>query len=416
MAEVIRMPKMSDTMQQGIISRWLKRVGDVIAVGDILAEVETDKATMELEAYEEGTLLYIGIAEKSAARINEIIAIVGEPGEDIGAFLTEPIEDVKPTILLTNAAVAPTPLPTSPTPVVKTESASTHSNLHTKPTDRLFASPLAKKSATEKGYDLAQIQGSGPEGRVLKKDVDRFTPPKQGTGRLPHTAYVESHQDMPVSTMRQTEANVLTASKQTIPHFYLTIRVNMNHVMALRPELNAYAATKVSVNDCIVKATALALAKHPKVNAAWLETGIRQYNHIHIGIAMAIPEGLVVPVVRFVNKKPLEAMSEEVKQLNEKAQQRKLTLADYAGATFTVTNLGMFGIESFSAIINPPAACILAIGAIQQVPIVQEGQLVPAHMMHLTLSCDHRVVDGAAGALFLATVKEHLEQPLRMLL
>lgn len=416
MAEVIRMPKMSDTMQQGIISRWLKRVGDTIAVGDILAEVETDKATMELEAYEEGTLLYIGIAEKSAARINEIIAIVGEPGEDIGAFLTGPREDVKPTVLVTNAAVAPIPLPTSPTPVVKLEPVSTHPNLKTKPSDRLFASPLAKKSATEKGYDLTQIEGSGPEGRVLKKDVDRFTPPTQGTERLSHTAYAESHQDMPISTIRQTIANVLTASKQTVPHFYLTLRVNMNHTMALRPELNAYAATKISVNDCIVKATALALAKHPEINAAWLETSIRQYDHVHIGIAMAIPDGLVVPVVRFADKKPLVAIGEEVKQLNEKAQQRKLTSADYAGATFTVTNLGMFGIESFAAIINPPAACILAVGAIQQVPIVQEGQLVPAHMMHLTLSCDHRVVDGATGALFLTTVKDLLEQPLRMLL
>ncbi|AXI24383.1 pyruvate dehydrogenase complex dihydrolipoamide acetyltransferase [Cardinium endosymbiont of Sogatella furcifera] len=402
MAECIRMPKMSDTMQQGTISRWIKQVGDKVAAGDILAEVETDKATMELESYEDGTLLYI--AEKSVAPVNAIIAIIGESGEDISALLAATVSTA------TVAGLVP-----SSDPVVACPVAPPVGDVLL-PSDRLLASPLAKKLAQEKGYDLTQIQGSGSAGRVVKKDIVQFVPDHSGSAWMEGHSTQPAYQDLPVSAMRQTIAKVLTESKSHIPHFYLTLRIHMDPVMALRAELNHHPATKISINDLIIKATALALVQHPKVNAAWFTYKIRTYSHAHIGVAIAVEEGLLVPVVRFADQKPLVAISKEVKLFSKQAQDKKLAVKDTTGATFTISNLGMLGIESFSAIINPPAACILAVGAVQQLPIVQDHQVVPAHMLQVTLSCDHRVVDGAVGALFLSTLKSLLEKPLALLL
>ncbi|MBX9889865.1 MAG: pyruvate dehydrogenase complex dihydrolipoamide acetyltransferase [Amoebophilaceae bacterium] len=414
MVELIRMPKMSDTMQHGIIGRWLKQVGDKVVAGDILAEVETDKATMELESYEDGILLHIGVAEKSAAAINDIIAIIGEEGEDINEFLQEV---ANPTPL--PQAIAPPELPPVEvipivTPVVKPYP--THSQA-VAITGKKFASPLAKKIAKEKGYSLSNIPATGPHGRIVQKDVLCFTPNtllyREESG---HSAYQPSHQDIPLSTMRKTVASVLTKSKIEIPHFYLTISVHMDKLVALRAQLNVHTETKISINDIVIKAVAHALKENPVINAAWLEDKIRQYDHIHIGVAVAIEGGLVVPTIQFADKKTVIEISKEVKVLHEKAQQKKLIAPDYSGATFTISNLGMFGIESFTAIINPPAACILAVGAMQPKAIVQDQQVMVAQVMKLTLSCDHRVVDGAVGALFLSTLKKWLEEPLALLL
>ena len=395
---------MSDTMQQGIISRWVKQVGDKVVVGDILAEVETDKATMELEAYDDGTLLYIGIAEKSAARVNDIIAIIGEAGEDINALLAS-------NAAIDDATDTDGALPSAPVVGSQSVEPAGHTPL---PSDRFFASPLAKKIAKEKGYEITQIQGSGEAGRVVKKDVIHFVPDKLDEAMIGAQSTQPSYQDLPISPMRQTIAKVLTESKMNIPHFYLTVGINMNKIVALRAELNHDAATKISINDLIIKASALALTQHPKVNAAWLTDKIRSYQHVHIGVAVAVEEGLIVPVVRFADRKPLVEISKEVKMLYE--QGKKLTAKDTTGATFTISNLGMLGIESFVAIINPPAACTLAVGAVQQKPIVQDNQIVPAHMLEVTLSCDHRVIDGAVGALFLSTLKALLERPFSLLL
>ncbi len=410
MAECIRMPKMSDTMQQGIISRWVKQVGDKVVAGDILAEVETDKATMELEAYEDGILLYIGVAEKAAAQVNDIIAIIGEADEDINALLAAIASiDVSTDTGLDHAS----PQPSIANNQLVEEIPPMPSVLSS---DRSFASPLARKIAKEKGCDIAHIQGSGPAGRVLKKDVIHFLSDGIKDAHIGTQSAQPSYQDVPVSAMRRAIAKVLTESKTHIPHFYLKVSVNMDEMVALRVALNHHAPTKISMNDLIVKATALALAQHPKINAAWLSDKIRNYQHVHIGVAVAVEDGLIVPVVRFADRKPLVEISKEVKVLYERAQQKKLTTKELSGATFTISNLGMLGIESFAAIINPPAACILAIGAIQQKPIVQDNHIVAAHMLQVTLSCDHRVVDGAVGALFLSTLKSLLEKPFSILL
>ncbi|MCT4696958.1 dihydrolipoamide acetyltransferase family protein [Candidatus Cardinium sp. TP] len=406
MAQCIRMPKMSDTMQQGTISRWIKQVGDKVAAGDILAEVETDKATMELESYDDGILLYI--AEKSVAEVNTIIAIIGEPGEDIHALLAATVATEGATAVGVVSSSDPVVACLVAPPAGDVQSAL--------PSDRLLASPLAKKLAQEKGYDLTQIQGSGTAGRVVKKDVVQFIPDRSRPVWMGGHSTQPAYQDLPVSAMRQTIAKVLTESKSHIPHFYLTVRIHMDPVMALRAELNHHAATKISMNDLIIKATALALVQHPKVNAAWFTDKIRTYAHAHIGVAVAVEDGLVVPVVSFADQKPLVTISKEVKLFSKQAQEKKLAVQDTTGATFTISNLGMLGIESFSAIINPPAACTLAVGAVQQLPIVQDHQVVPAHMLQVTLSCDHRVVDGAVGALFLSTLKALLEKPLPLLL
>ncbi|TDG94489.1 pyruvate dehydrogenase complex dihydrolipoamide acetyltransferase [Cardinium endosymbiont of Culicoides punctatus] len=420
MAELIKMPKMSDTMQHGVISRWLKQVGDTVAIGDILAEVETDKATMELEAYEDGTLLYIGVPDKAAVPINDIIAIIGAPGEDINALLAQQASKAEDTpsipIDVSEKSNNSPPVVTYTTDSIPTTQDPQQFQELPQPSERLFASPLAKKIAKEKGYDITQIQGSGEAGRVIKKDVMHFAPSRLNEASEFADPFSEAYQDQSLSSMRQTMAKVLTESKVAAPHFYLTMTMNMDKIVALRPELNMHSETKISINDLVTRAVALTLKKHPQVNTAWIEDKIRFYQHVHIGVAVAIEDGLIVPVVRFADKKTLAEISTEVKILSTKAHQKKLTPQDYTGATFTISNLGMLGVESFTSIINPPASCILAVGAMQQMPIVKDNQIVVAYVMKVTLSCDHRVVDGAVGASFLSTLKALMEQPLSLLL
>lgn len=418
MAEVIRMPRMSDTMTEGTFVEWHKKVGDIVKPGDILAEVETDKATMELENYVKGTLLYVGVAKGAAAKVDQIIAIVGKDGEDFSNLLNEKASE---TITSENGQAEKKMTELNETIVPEKES----SQIETLDEGRLKASPLAKKIAEEKGINISAISGSGPEGRIIKKDVENFIPQKTESVKetkqpvvvnLPKFVGEESYEEVPVSQMRKTIAARLSQSKFTSPHFYLTVSINMDNAIAARKSMNAIAPLKISFNDMVIKATALSLRQHPQVNSSWMGDNIRMYNHIHIGVAVAISEGLLVPVVRFADNKSLSHIAAEVNELAEKAKNRKLQPQDWEGNTFTISNLGMMGIEEFTAIINPPDACILAVGGINEVPIVKNGQITSGNMMKMTMSCDHRVVDGAVGAKFLQTLRSYLEDPVRMLI
>lgn len=410
MAEVIRMPKMSDTMTEGVIVAWNKKVGDTVAPGDILAEVETDKATMELENYVKGTLLHIGIAEGDAVPVDAIIAIVGAEGEDIAsllkeaeASLTAPAEEEAPAeeVAAPVAESAPVAAP------VSTSNSSTNDG-------RVKASPLAKKMAEDRGIDINQVQGSGDNGRIVRRDIENFVPAAASPARAGGFGQ-ESFEEVKVSQMRKTIARRLADSKFTAPHFYLTMEIEMDKAVAARAAINEYADVKVSMNDLIVKASAIALRKHPQVNSSWLGDKIRFNHHIHVGVAMAVDEGLLVPVVRFADNKSLSEISKEVKEYSAKAKDKKLQPADWEGNTFTISNLGMFGIEEFTAIINPPDACILAVGSVKETVIVKNGEMRPGQVMKVTLSCDHRVVDGVVGSKFLLTLKELLEEPVKIL-
>ncbi|MEM7055808.1 MAG: dihydrolipoamide acetyltransferase family protein, partial [Bacteroidota bacterium] len=380
-------------------------------------EIETDKATMELEAYEEGTLLHIGVQEKETVPINSILAIVGKPGEDITALLAEakhPVqaataEQVATATTATTSNLASTP--TQPTEI-PTQANNT--------LQRTFASPLAKKIAQDKGYDLATINGTGEGGRIVKRDVEHLAAKTQPSASLPSATLPpviaeEAYEEVPVSQMRKTIAKRLSASKLSAPDFYLTVQVDMDKVAASRPSINQYAPVKVSFNDIIMKAAAAAIRQHPSINVAWLGDTMRYNKHIHIGIAMAVEAGLLVPVIRFADHKSLVHLAAEIQELSHKAHNNQLQPQDLTGSTFNISNLGMLGIESFTAIINPPSACILAIGEIKQVPVVKESAVVPGYVMKATLSCDHRAVDGAVGAAFLKTFKALLEDPLRLL-
>lgn len=410
MAEVIRMPKMSDTMTEGVIAAWHKKVGDQVKSGDILADVETDKATMELENFENGVLLYIGVENGASVPVNAIIAIVGKAGEDYKSLL-DGGAPAAPAAAPAEAKAAPAEnkavaAPAAPAPVAAITG-----------DDRLKASPLARKIAEEKGIDISKLQGSGDNGRIVKRDIEN-APVATAAAATPTFATAvgeEAYTEVAVSQMRKTIARRLAESKFTAPHFYLTIDINMEAAMAARTEINTVASAKVSFNDMVIKASAMALRKHPKVNSSWLGDKIRFNQHVHIGVAMAVEEGLLVPVVRFADNKPLSQIATEVKVYAGKAKEKKLQPSDWEGNTFTISNLGMFGIEEFTAIINPPDACILAVGAIRETPVVKNGQLAVGHMMKVTLSCDHRVVDGASGAEFLQTFKSLLEAPVRML-
>lgn len=405
------MPKMSDTMEEGVIAAWLKQEGDLVKTGDILAEVETDKATMELEAYEDGVLLHIGVKAQEAAPINGVIAIIGEPGEDIAALLAEAHQlPQKQEKSLTDPAPAAPTNTSVPTPAPP-QSPSAPS---------ILASPLAKKMAQQKGYALADIQGTGTGGRIIKRDIEDITTTPQVVKSLPNITLPtvvgeEAYEDIPVSKMRKIVAQRLTESKFSAPHFYLTINVAMDQVVAVRPSINEYAPVKISFNDIIIKAAAMAIRQHPAINVAWLTDKIRYNKHIHMGVAVAVDEGLVVPVLHFADSQSLAYIAAEVKTLSHKAHHQQLRPRDLEGSTFTISNLGMLGIEAFTAIINLPAACILAIGEIKQTPVVQNGAVAPGYVMKATLSCDHRVVDGAVGATFLKTFKALLEDPIRML-
>lgn len=415
---VITMPLLSDTMTEGVISKWNFKVGDTIKSDDSIADVETDKATMEVTAYADGTLLHIGIQEGEAAKVNEIIAIVGKEGTDITPLLENP----QPTSSPASTENTSTQKESAPSEVNTSTPVESSNNTKSSDDSRLKASPLARKIAKEKGIDLSQVKGSAEGGRIVKKDVENFVPTQASTSQESSTAastptFVgqESFTEKPVSQMRKTIAKRLSESLFTAPHFYLTIKVDMDSAIDARAKINDVAPTKVSFNDLVIKAVAVALKKHPAVNSSWLGDKIRYNEHVNVGVAVAVEDGLLVPVVRFADGKSLSQISNEVKDFAQRAKTKKLQPADWEGSTFTVSNLGMFGIDQFTAIINPPDACILAVGGIQQVPVVKNGAVVPGNIMKLTLSCDHRVVDGATGAAFLQTVKSLLEEPIRIL-
>ena len=420
MEEVVLMPRLSDTMTEGVIAGWHKKVGDAVKKGDVLADIETDKATMELESYKDGILLYQGAAAGSVIKVNDLLCIIGKDTLDVAAIVAA----LKGGATGATAA-ASTPAPANATAPASPVSAQPETNADH--AGRIFASPLAKKLAAEKGIDLAIIKGSGDNGRIIRNDVETFTPaavqtstPAQVSSPASPVASVvtgkESFEEVPVSQMRKVIAKWLSESLVTAPHFYLTMSVDMDAAVAARTRLNEQAGVKISFNDMVVKATALALQQNPKVNSSWLGDKIRYNHHINIGVAVAVEDGLLVPVVRFANTKTLTQIGAEVKIFAQKAKDKKLQPSDWEGSTFTISNLGMFGIDQFTAIINPPDACILAVGGISQVPVVKNGQVVPGNVMKLTMSCDHRVVDGATGAAFLQTLKSLLEEPLRMLL
>jgi pyruvate dehydrogenase E2 component (dihydrolipoamide acetyltransferase) len=421
-ATVIRMPLLSDTMTEGKIVAWNKKVGDVVKNDDVLAEVETDKATMEVMGYADGTLLYIGVKEGEAAKVNGIIAIVGKAGTSVDAILAAENGAPAPAAAATPSQNGTAPAPATAAPAATAPVASGNAD------GRVKASPLAKKVAEEKGIDISQIPGSGDGGRIIKKDVDSFVPaakaatatPAQSNSAAPAApAFVPAGQegftDIPLTKMRQVIARRLSESKFTAPHFYLKIDVNMDKAMEARKSINEISPVKISYNDMVIKASAMALRQHPAVNSSWMGDFIRQNQHIHIGSAVAIEEGLIVPVIRFADQKTLSQIASDAKGLYDKAKNKKLQPQEFSGNTFSISNLGMLGIDEFTAIINPPDSAILAVGNIIETAIVEKGQVKIANIMKLTLSCDHRSVDGAVGARFLATLKGFLENPVTML-
>jgi pyruvate dehydrogenase E2 component (dihydrolipoamide acetyltransferase) len=406
MAEVVRMPKMSDTMTEGVLAKWHKKVGDKVKSGDLVAEVETDKATMDFESFQEGTILYIGVEEGKAVPVDAIIAILGKEGEDFKSLLTEsPAAEIAAPVAAAAPAAIVEAIPVAPVAAAPTV-------ISTSSDARVKASPLAKKIAQEKGINLNQIAGSAENGRITKKDVENF----KGGASMPAFVGVEKYTEVPVSQMRKTIAKRLSESLFTAPHFYLKMNIEMSSAMEARKIINDLAPVKISFNDLVLKAVALSLKQHPKVNSSWLGDKIRYNEHVNIGVAVAVEDGLLVPVIRFADGKALSQISTEVKTFVQKAKDKKLQPADWEGSTFTISNLGMFGIDDFTAIINTPDSCILAVGGIQEQPVIKNGQVVPGNVMKVTLSCDHRTVDGATGAAFLQTLKQFLEEPMRMLL
>lgn len=409
MAEVVKLPKMSDTMTEGVIVKWNYKVGDSVKSGDILAEVETDKATMDMEVYAKGTILHLAVSEGEAVPVDSIIAVVGAAGEDFQSLLS-----AAPAATSSPAPAAETPAASAPAAAAAPAATPVASN---STNDRLKASPLAKKLAEDKGININEVMGSGENGRIIKKDIENFTPAASGSASTANVAVagVESFHEVNVSQMRKTIASRLAESKFTAPHFYLTVEINMDKAVVAREQMNQISDVKISMNDLVVKATAASLRKHPTINSSWLGTKIRYNHHIHIGVAMAVEDGLLVPVVRFADNKSLSQISAEVKEYGKKAKEKKLQPQDWAGNTFTISNLGMFGIEEFTAIINPPDACILAVGGVKETVGVVNGEIKPVKVMKVTLSCDHRVVDGASGAQFLKTLKDYLEEPVTLL-
>jgi pyruvate dehydrogenase E2 component (dihydrolipoamide acetyltransferase) len=417
-AEIVLMPKMSDTMNEGVIASWSKKVGDTVKTGELLAEVETDKATMEYESYNAGTLLYIGAKEKEAIAVNGVLAIIGEKGADWETLLKA--HNAKSSGA--KSTVTPAAETKSSEPAAQTHSSSNESS---ESNGRLKASPLAKKMAKDLGFDINKIQGSGEGGRITKQDVESYKPsaaPAAGGKAtaapvvLPSVVGKESFDEVSVSQMRKTIARRLSDSMFTAPHFYVTMEINMDKAVEARKSINEISPVKISFNDIVLKATAAALRQHPDVNSSWQGDKIRKNHHIHIGVAVAVKDGLLVPVIRFADNKSLSHIGVEVKELAQKAHDKKLQPSEWEGSTFTISNLGMFGVEEFTAIINTPDACILAVGGIKETAIVKNGQLAVGNIMKVTLSCDHRVVDGATGAAFLKTLKGLLEDPVRILI
>jgi pyruvate dehydrogenase E2 component (dihydrolipoamide acetyltransferase) len=424
MAEIITMPRLSDTMTEGVVAQWLKKVGDKITEGDILAEIETDKATMEFESFNEGTLLYIGLKDGESAPVDSLLAIIGEEGENIDAIIkefnqshkpaeaVEKVEEVKqeekkPVEPIKENVVVETPQPLA-------VSETTTSN------ERVIASPLAKKIAKEKGINLANVKGTGENGRVVKSDVENYIPTSATSSPTPTftqpiTVGEESFEETSNSQMRKTIARRLAESKFTAPHYYLMLEIDMDNAIASRKAINELPDTKVSFNDIVVKASAMALRKHPKVNSQWFDDRTRINHHINIGVAVAVEDGLLVPVIPFTDQKSMTQIGAEVKDMAVRAKSKKLTPAEMEGSTFTVSNLGMFGISEFTSIINQPNSAILSVGAIVQKPVVKNGEIVVGNVMKITLACDHRTVDGATGSAFLQTLKQYIENPVTML-
>ena len=415
--EVVKMPRLSDTMEEGTVASWLKNVGDAVEEGEILAEIETDKATMEFESFYSGELLHIGVQVGESAAVDSLLAIIGPSGTDVASVLASS-ENVssdnsttvkKETTTFDTQPIATTEPsePVTTTPVV--------SNANTN--ERIMASPLAKKIAEEKGIDLRQVQGSGEYGRIVKRDIEQFVP---GSAAVSVQAFVpkgkESSEDIPNSQMRKVIAKRLAESKFSAPHYYLSVEFDMDAAIAFRKQYNELPDTKISFNDIVVKATALALKKHPQVNSRWFDDRMQLNHHVHIGVAVAVTDGLVVPVVRFADELALPQIGSQVKDYAVRARNKKLAPDEMEGSTFTISNLGMFGIDEFTSIINQPNSAILSVGAIVQKPVVKDGQIVVGSTMKLTLACDHRTVDGATGSQFLQTLQEYIEQPLRLVI
>jgi len=438
MAEVINMPRLSDTMEEGTLAKWFKKVGDTVKEGEILAEIETDKATMEFESFHDGILLHIGIDEGSTAPVDSIIAIIGSKGEDISSLLKnadikvkeepkpevkeepkpEVKEEPKPEVKEEpKPKVKEEPKPEvkeEPKPEVKEEPKPVSNN--NKPSDRILISPLAKSLAKEKGIDISSVKGTGDNGRIIKRDIDSFKPSNYSQFSQPSPQLTESSYETQNSTMRKAIAKRLADSKFSAPHYYLNIELEMDNMISFRKQFIQTQNIKISFNDIIAKAVSLSLAKHPKVNSRWYDDKIIFNEHVHLGVAVAVDDGLIVPIVKFANSKDLPQINSEIKDFAERAKNKKLTPAEIEGSTFTISNLGMFGIESFTSIINQPNSAILSIGAIVQKPIIKNNEVVLGNTMKLTLACDHRTVDGATGSLFLKTLKEYVENPVSILI
>lgn len=413
--QVVRMPKLSDTMTDGVVAKWHKKVGDKVKSGDLLADIETDKATMEFESFQDGVLMHIGVDAGKSVPVDSVLAILGKGDEDIKAVLNSVSQQSSGENKKSTESIKQSADSKQETSNTKQE---TTSNNTTSDGGRIKASPLAKALAKEKGIDLSKVKGTADNGRITKADVENYKGGGATVGNGKSSTVqlgTESFTDEPVSQMRKTIARRLLESTNGAPSFVLNIEVDMDNAIAARNAINAIPDTKVSFNDLVIKACAAALRKHPKVNTSWLGDKIRSYSHIHIGVAVAVDDGLLVPVVRFADQKSLSQISGEVKDLGKRAKDKKLQPSDWEGNTFTVSNLGMFGIESFTSIINSPESCILSVGAIRQVPVVKNNMVVPGNTMMLTLACDHRTVDGATGAAFLQTLKAFIENPVTIL-
>ncbi len=418
---VVTMPRLSDTMEEGTVATWLKKVGDEVEEGDILAEIETDKATMEFESFQSGTLLHVGLEEGESAKVDALLAIIGPAGTDVS--------DVAKNFKVGGGSSEEKKKETPKKEDKKTESKKDEPKKEFKSNDsvtssavempsggRIFASPLAKKMAEEKGINLSQVNGSGENGRIVKRDIENYTPAQSSAAAAKFVpSGQEDYDEVPNSNMRKAIAKNLAKSKFTAPHYYLNVEFDMENAIAFRAQYNSLPDTKISYNDMIVKACALALRQHPQVNSQWFDDRMQLNNHVHIGVAVAVPDGLVVPVVKFANEQSLTQIGAAVKEYAGKARNKKLTLEEMEGSTFTISNLGMFGIESFTSIINQPNSAILSVGAIVSKPVVKEGKVVPGNTMKLTMACDHRTVDGATGAQFLQTLKGYIENPVTML-
>ena len=414
--QIVTMPRLSDTMEEGTVSTWLVNVGDKVSEGDILAEIETDKATMEFESFHEGVLLYIGIKEGETAKVDSLLAIIGDPNSNyqtaIDNFGAQDDSKENPAVISTENVVEEN----FPEEFEPEETSETNSK------ERIFVSPLAKKIALEKNIDLKNIIGSGDNGRIIKEDVENYSP-KEVSSKAESTTVLssmttslsESYDDVDNSQMRKAIARRLTESKFTAPHYYLSVEFEMDNAIAFRKQYNSIPETKISFNDIIVKACAIALKQHPKVNSQWFDDKMRLNHHVHIGVAVGVPDGLVVPVIKFADSKTIPEIGSLVKDYAGKAREKKLTPDEMQGSTFTISNLGMFGIQEFTSIINQPNSAILSVGSIIKKPIVKEDKVVVGHTMKLTLACDHRTVDGVTGSLFLETLKGYVENPVTML-